>query len=80
MAKKKAWGGRFDGETDRFVEEFTASIPYDVLLYRHDIAGASAHARSWEAVILPRRSGGIVRACGDPRGDRVGEIPFDLSD
>jgi argininosuccinate lyase len=45
MAKKKAWGGRFGGETDRFVEEFTASIPYDVLLYRHDIAGSIAHAR-----------------------------------
>ena len=45
MAKKKAWGGRFGGETDRFVEEFTASIPYDVLLYRHDIAGSVAHAR-----------------------------------
>ena len=45
MAKKKAWGGRFGGGTDRFVEEFTASIPYDVLLYRQDIAGSVAHAR-----------------------------------
>ena len=45
MAKKKAWGGRFGGETDRFVEEFTASIPFDVLLYRQDIAGSVAHAR-----------------------------------
>jgi argininosuccinate lyase len=45
MAKKKAWGGRFGGGTDRFVEEFTASIAYDSLLYRQDIAGSIAHAR-----------------------------------
>jgi argininosuccinate lyase len=45
MAKKKAWGGRFEGGTDRFVETFTASIPYDIQLYRHDIAGSIAHVR-----------------------------------
>jgi len=45
MAKKKAWGGRFGGGTDRFVEEFTASIGYDSKLYRHAIAGSVAHAR-----------------------------------
>jgi hypothetical protein len=43
--KKKPWSGRFDEQIDAFVEEFTASIPYDVLLYRHDIAGSIAHAR-----------------------------------
>jgi len=45
MAKKKAWGGRFGGGTDRFVEEFTASIAFDSLLYRQDIDGSVAHAR-----------------------------------
>ncbi|MGA7103958.1 MAG: lyase family protein, partial [Candidatus Deferrimicrobiaceae bacterium] len=43
--KKKPWSGRFEGQIDAFVEGFTASIPYDVLLYRHDIAGSIAHAR-----------------------------------
>ena len=43
--KKKPWGGRFDGQIDAFVEDFTASIPYDILLYRHDIEGSIAHAR-----------------------------------
>src|SRR3989337_505012 len=43
MAKKKAWGGRFADGTDRFVEEFTASIPFDLLLYRQDIARSIAH-------------------------------------
>ncbi len=45
MTKKKAWGGRFGGGTDRFVEEFTASIAFDSLLYRQDIDGSVAHAR-----------------------------------
>ena len=45
MAKKKAWSGRFDGQIDAFVEGFTASIPFDVLLYRQDIEGSIAHAR-----------------------------------
>jgi argininosuccinate lyase len=43
--KKKPWSGRFEGQIDAFVEDFTASIPYDVLLYRHDIEGSIAHAR-----------------------------------
>jgi len=45
MARKKAWGGRFQGATDSFVEDFTASISFDVLLFRQDIAGSIAHAR-----------------------------------
>ena len=43
--KKKPWSGRFDEQIDAFVEDFTASIPYDILLYRHDIEGSIAHAR-----------------------------------
>jgi argininosuccinate lyase len=43
--KKKPWSGRFEGQINTFVEDFTASIPYDVLLYRHDIEGSIVHAR-----------------------------------
>jgi argininosuccinate lyase len=45
MAEDKPWGGRFEGPTDKFVEEFTASLPFDRRLYRYDIAGSLAHAR-----------------------------------
>jgi argininosuccinate lyase len=45
MSKDKLWGGRFSQPTDRFVEEFTASIDFDKRLYRHDIQGSIAHAR-----------------------------------
>lgn len=40
----KAWGGRFEGDTDARVERFTESISFDQRLYRHDIAGSIAHA------------------------------------
>ncbi len=46
----KLWGGRFSEATDRFVEEFTASVGFDQRLYRHDIAGSIAHARMLEKV------------------------------
>jgi len=41
----KTWGGRFSGETDPRVEEFTESISFDRRLYRQDIIASQAHAR-----------------------------------
>ncbi len=41
---KKLWGGRFTQPTDKFVEEFTASIEFDQRLYRYDIQGSKAYA------------------------------------
>ncbi|HID87636.1 MAG TPA: argininosuccinate lyase, partial [Anaerolineae bacterium] len=41
----KLWAGRFEEETAKEVEEFTASIPFDRRLYREDIAGSIAHAQ-----------------------------------
>ena len=40
-----SWGGRFDGPTNEFVAEFTASVRFDQRLYREDIEGSIAHAR-----------------------------------
>src|SRR5881398_1214540 len=45
MSGQKTWGGRFTGQTDRRVEEFTESISFDRRLYRHDIRASAAHAR-----------------------------------
>ncbi|MDQ6959589.1 MAG: argininosuccinate lyase [Mariprofundaceae bacterium] len=45
MAQDKLWGGRFDAPTDKFVEEFNASIDVDARMYREDIAASRAHAR-----------------------------------
>jgi argininosuccinate lyase len=45
MAHEKLWGGRFSQPTNKFVEEFTASIDFDKRLYHQDIRGSIAHAR-----------------------------------
>ncbi|PWB67913.1 MAG: argininosuccinate lyase [Deltaproteobacteria bacterium] len=82
MAKKKAWGGRFADGTDRFVEEFTASIPFDILLYRQDIAGSIAHARMLgRRKILPRAEADRIVAAlnGILQEIESGKLSFDLS-
>ena len=45
MSQDKPWAGRFTQPTDKFVEEFTASIAFDQRMYRYDIQGSIAHAR-----------------------------------
>ena len=42
---RKPWGGRFAGETNKLVEEFTASVSFDQRLALYDIRGSIAHAR-----------------------------------
>jgi argininosuccinate lyase len=42
-ARPKAWAGRMAAPTDRLVESFTTSFPFDRRLYPHDIAGSIAH-------------------------------------
>lgn len=82
MSKKKAWGGRFDAGTDRFVEEFTASIPYDVLLYRQDIAGSIAHARMLgkQKIIPKAEADRIISALESIRKEiESGKLSFDIS-
>lgn len=41
----KAWGGRFQQDTDPRVEAFTESISFDSRLYKVDVRGSKAHAR-----------------------------------
>ncbi|MBI3812588.1 MAG: argininosuccinate lyase [Nitrospirae bacterium] len=43
---KKMWSGRFKSTTNKLVETFTASLPFDRRLYAHDIAGNIAWARA----------------------------------
>ncbi len=45
MSQNQLWGGRFTQPTDKFVEEFTASIDFDKRMYRYDIQGSIAHAK-----------------------------------
>ncbi len=41
----RMWGGRFQEQTDAFVEAFTASISFDKRLAEVDIIGSNAHAK-----------------------------------
>lgn len=50
----KLWGGRFTKETNKLVEEFTASISFDQKLAKEDIAGSLAHVQMLgECGIIP---------------------------
>ncbi len=62
MAKrKKPWGGRFAGPTERKVEEYTASLPFDWCLYPYDIQGSIAYARALvKAGVLTEVEGGRI--------------------
>lgn len=51
----KLWGGRFTKETNKLVEEFTASISFDQKLAKEDIAGSLAHVQMLgECGIIPQ--------------------------
>ncbi len=41
----KLWGGRFSKPTDKLVEKFSASLPFDKRLYWEDIEGSLAHTK-----------------------------------
>lgn len=50
----KLWGGRFTKETNKLVEEFTASISFDQKLMKEDIEGSLAHVQMLgECGIIP---------------------------
>lgn len=41
----KLWGGRFSKETSKLLEQFNASITFDIRMYEEDITGSIAHSR-----------------------------------
>lgn len=83
MARKKAWSGRFVGGTNTFVEEFTASIPFDVVLFRQDIAGSIAHARMLgrQGIIRPAEAARLVSALLEIKREiESGKVSFEAGD
>ena len=59
----KAWSGRFQKQTHKKVEEFTNSLPADIVLYAYDIAQSKAYAQalSEAGILLIKDSKMIVR-------------------
>lgn len=82
MSKEKLWGGRFTQPTDKFVEEFTASIRFDKRLYAHDIRGSIAHARMLgkQSIILQSDVDAIVKGLQDILAQiESGKFDFSIS-
>jgi argininosuccinate lyase len=77
----KPWSGRFGGNTDRRVEEFTESISFDRRLFKQDVQGSIAHARMLLRVGLLRDNEcqQIVRILSEIQADiENGHFPFVL--
>src|SRR5271163_1394730 len=75
--------GRFKQPRLAEVEAFTASLPFDRRLYRHDIKGSIAHARMLASVKLlsAREVNAIVRGLREiEREIAEGRFRFILSD
>ena len=78
---KKLWGGRFTQPTDKFVEEFTASIEFDQRLYAYDIQGSQAHARMLgkQGIIAVKEAEQIVAGLDDILKDiEAGKVEFSV--
>src|SRR6056297_194250 len=45
MAKSKLWGGRFEAGTSELMDQFNASLPFDINLMEYDIKGSLAHVK-----------------------------------
>ena len=76
----KLWGGRFEGATDKSVEDFTTSLSFDRRLARQDIAGSMAHARmlAQQGIISPAEGDEIVAGLTEIlREIQAGEFAFD---
>ena len=78
----KLWGGRFRKETSDQVDQFNASIGFDVRLWEHDIEGSIAHARMLgKCGIIPQADAGqIVAGLEQLAKDiQAGKVEFDVS-
>ena len=79
---QKPWGGRFAGETEKTVEDFTTSLSFDQRLYRQDIAGSMAHARMLgrQGIITPAEAEEIVQGLEEIQAEiEAGQFDFDPS-
>jgi argininosuccinate lyase len=76
----KPWSGRFEGDTDKSVEEFTTSLSFDRRLARQDIAGSIAHARmlAKQGIITPEEGEQIVAGLNEILDEiEAGKFEFD---
>ncbi|NLC51848.1 MAG: argininosuccinate lyase [Firmicutes bacterium] len=79
---EKLWGGRFQKDTDKLVEKFTASLPFDQRLAEEDVKGSLAHVEMLArcSVISAEEAEKISAGLEEIRKEiERGEFPFDLA-
>jgi len=79
---QKLWGGRFTQPTDKFVEEFTASIGFEQRLAEYDIRGSKAHAEMLgrQAIIAVAEADQIIAGLdGILKDIEAGKIEFSVA-
>ena len=77
----KLWGGRFQKETDKAVDDFNSSIRFDSRMYHEDICGSMAHAEMLgKQNIIPASDAAlIVKTLGEILADiEAGNIEFQV--
>ncbi|MBI5676479.1 MAG: argininosuccinate lyase [Nitrospirae bacterium] len=64
---KKLWAGRFKEETEKSVEQFTASVSFDLRLWKYDIEGSIAHVKmlAKQKIILKKEAGSIINGLNE---------------
>jgi len=75
----KLWGGRFEKNTDKEVNDFNSSIRFDSRMYRQDILGSIAHATMLgrQGIIPKDDSELIVKTLGEILTDiENGKVEF----
>ena len=80
---EKPWAGRFNLPTDKFVEEFNASIYFDKRLYKFDIKGSIAHATmlSRQGIISESEARAIVAGLEQVLEEiESGKFKFEIGD
>jgi argininosuccinate lyase len=78
----RTWGGRFSGETDARVADFTRSIEIDAALAADDIAGSIAHVRGLgrAGILTPDEVTALVDGLAALAGDvAAGRLEWDPS-
>ena len=78
--RDKPWGGRFEGVTEKAVEEFSSSLHFDRRLYRHDIRGSMAHARmlAKQGILSVDEAEAIIQGLAEIQQEiEAGEFSFD---
>lgn len=68
----KTWGGRFKKALDPRVMHFNASLPFDKILFKHDILGSQTHAK------MLARQGLITQSEADCISNALEEIGQEL--